>query len=167
MSVRTSSSVIPSFLTACILVLFAAMMNAQVNPPQQKTTLIAPAALAKLLPAFEGWTKGEARSSQIDLTSECCYTFASAPYTKDEFRLKLTIADTGSREEPLLALASMVVTLPEDCVEMWDSGKMSGEITVVVAGRFVVAVEAQKADSLDTLRALLASVDLKAVGALK
>jgi len=86
-----------------------------------------------------------------------------------------------------MALALSVVTLPEDhvdqippattikrmkvdgspAVEMWDSEKLNGEITVVVGGRFVASVETSKADSLETLRAILAGVNLKALGALK
>jgi hypothetical protein len=50
---------------------------------------------------------------------------------------------------------------------MWDSEELTGEIAVVVAGRFVVSVEASTADSLESLRAILAGVDLKALGALR
>ena len=149
--------------------------------------LVAPAVLAKLLPAPDGWTKGDIRSSQIEISAECTYTAACLPLTKDDLRLKVTVADTGSHTEALIALATLVVTLPDDCVqevppattikkakvnglptaEMWDAAKKSGEISVVVNDRFVVTVEAQKAESLDQLRAVLAGMDLKAVAALK
>jgi hypothetical protein len=102
-------------------------------------------------------------------------------------QVKLTLADTDGHADSLVALAPMVISLPDDhvgqvppattitrlkvegspAVEMWDSEKLTGEIAVVVAGRFVVSVETSKADSLESLRAVLASVDLKALGALK
>jgi hypothetical protein len=107
-----------------------------------------------VLPAPEGWTKIDSRLKQIDISQECSYTSASVSYTKDGMRVKLTLADTGSHQEALMALALSVVTLPEDhvdqippattikrmkvdgspAVEMWDSEKLNGEITVVVRG---------------------------------
>ena len=40
-------------------------------------------------------------------------------------------------------------------VESWDGQKKSGEIAVVVGGRFVVSLESSKVDDLETLRGLL------------
>jgi hypothetical protein len=176
MSARTTAMMV--FLTAAAVSVGAHTFAA--------TELVAPAALEKLLPTPEGWTRADPRLKQIDLSEECSYTSAIAFYTKGETRVKLTLADTGSHAEGLMALASSVVTLPEDhadqfaattikrskiegspAVEMWDAEKFSGEITVVVGGRFVASVESPKADSLETLRAILAGVDLKALGALK
>lgn len=177
------------FTFTCIVFLFVSSSAAQGAQPAQggAAKLVAPAVLAKLLPTPEGWTRGEIRSSQIEISAECNYSTACLPLTKGEMRLKVTVADTGSHTDALIALASLVVTLPDDCVqqvppattikkakvnglptaEMWDAAKQSGEISVVVNDRFVVTVEAQKAESLDALRAVLASVDLKAIAALK
>jgi len=172
--------------TAIWVFLTAAAISPRAYSPTN-TELVAPAALEKLLPAPEGWTKIDSRLKQIDISQECSYTSASVSYTKDGMRVKLTLADTGSHQEALMALALSVVTLPEDhvdqippattikrmkvdgspAVEMWDSEKLNGEITVVVGGRFVASVETSKADSLETLRAILAGVNLKALGALK
>jgi hypothetical protein len=174
--------------TTAILVFLSA---AAVSPAAYSPTnieLVAPAALEKLLPAApEGWTRLDVRLKQIDISQECSYTSAATAYTKGEMRVKLTLADTGSHEEGLMALAMSVVTLPDNhfdqippattirrvkidgspAVEMWDAEKINGEITVVVGGRFVASVEASKADSLETLRAILTGVDLKALSALK
>lgn len=172
--------------TAMLVFLVAAAASPGAFSPAAPE-LIAPSVLEKLLPAPEGWTKGDVRSKQVDISQECSYTSASASYIKGETRVKLMVADTGSHSEGLMALAMSVVTLPDDhvdqippatvirrikiggspAVEMWDSEKLNGEIAVVVGGRFVVAVETSKADSLETLRAILAGVDLKALGALK
>jgi hypothetical protein len=86
-----------------------------------------------------------------------------------------------------MALAPMITTLPEDfegkvppatilkrmkidgspASEMWDAEKMTGEVTVLLGGRFVVSVDAQKADSPELLRTMLALVDVKALASLK
>ena len=164
---------------------------AAVSPAAYSTTtseLVSPAVLEKLLPsAPEGWTRLGARLNQVNISDDCSYTSASATFTKGDMRVKLTVADTGSHAEGLATLAMSVVTLPDGHVgkippattiarikidgspaaEMWDADKLQGEITVVVNGRFVASVETSKADSLETLKAILAGVDLKALGALK
>ena len=173
--------------TAILLFLTAAAVSPAAYSPTD-TELVSPAVLEKLLPAApEGWTRLEVRQNQVNISEECSYTSASTTYTKGEMRVKLTLADTGSHAEGLAALAMSVVTLPDDhvgkippatlitrmkidgspAVEMWDSEKLNGEITVVVGGRFVASVETSKADTLETLRAFLTGVDLKALGALK
>ena len=173
--------------TAILVLLTAAAVSPAAYSPTN-TELVAPAVLEKLLPAApDGWTRLDVRLKQIDISQECSYTAADTTYTKGEMRVKLTLADTGSHQEGLMALAMSVVTLPDDhfdeippatvikrmkidgspAVEMWDSEKLSGEIAVVVGGRFVASVEGSKADGLDSLRAVLNGVDLKALGSAK
>ncbi len=176
MSQRTTAILVSLIVTAVSVGAYA----------PANTELVAPAALEKLLPRPEGWIRADLRLKQIDISQECSYTYASAFYTSGEMRVKVTLADTGSHAEGLMALASSVVLLPEDhhdqisastirrskidgspAVEMWDAEKLNGEITVVVGGRFVASAEASKADTLETLRAILSTVDLKALAALK
>jgi hypothetical protein len=173
--------------TAILVFLTAAAVSPAAYAPTN-IELVSPAALEKLLPAApEGWTRLDVRLKQVDISQECSYTSASAVYRKGEMRVKLTLADTGSHQEGLIALAMSVVTLPDGHVgkippattitrvkidgspagEMWDSEKLNGEIAVVVDGRFVASVETAKADNLESLKAILAGVDLKALGALK
>jgi hypothetical protein len=147
---------------------------------------VAAAALQKLLPSIDGWTSGVARADLVEISADAKYSFASLNFTKDDLRVKLTLADTGSSADGLTALAAMVVTMPEDyagqvgglaikrmqiggspAVEAWDAQKSAGEISVVVGGRFVATVEASKVDSVATLRGILDKVDLKALAALK
>jgi hypothetical protein len=176
-----------TLLSTAMLVFFTSAAAAPDAHPFLNGELVAPAALEKLLPAPEGWTRGVARSRQIDIAADCSYTIASVSYARDEMQVKLTLADTDGHADSLVALAPMVISLPDDhvgqvppattitrlkvegspAVEMWDSEKLTGEIAVVVAGRFVVSVEASTADSLESLRAILAGVDLKALGALR
>jgi len=173
-------------LTGLILFSFLAVpVTAQVKEVAD-SQLAAPAVLAKLLPTVDGWTRSEPRLNQID-SDGCTYTLASATYSTDSIRIKLTLADTARHAETLAILASAIVNLPDNyegkvppattikrsktdntrASEMWDADKLSGEIVVVAAGRFVVQVESQKADSLDSLHLLLKAVDLKALASLK
>lgn len=173
--------------TAILVFLTAAAVSPSAYSPM-RTELVSPAVLEKLLPAApEGWTRLAARLNQVNISDECSYTSASTTYAKGEIRVKLMLADTGSHAEGLATLATSVVTLPDDHVgkippattitrmkidgspamEMWDAEKLNGEITVVVAGRFVASVETSKADSVEALKAILSGVDLKALGALK
>ena len=168
----------------------AAFVALTANPiamtPPASTGFITPAALQNVMPVIEGWTRGEPRAGEVD-NPDCRYTFATAVYTRDETRLKVTLADTDSSSTALAALATMVVTLPDDysgkippastiqrfqiagspAAELWDAEKMKGELVLVLANRFVVEVQAQKADAPETMRAVLASVDLKALAALR
>lgn len=180
-------SLIP-FLSVVMLVVLASAAAAQVSqPPSSSARNVPPAELAKLLPAPDGWDRGEVRSSQVELSAECAYACAFVPLVKGDTRVKVTLSDTGGHADALTARAALVVTLPEGSVtevppattikrlkidgspaaEMWDAQTKTGEITVVIGGRFVATVEAQRAGSLDALRAILASVDLKSLAALK
>jgi hypothetical protein len=182
----------PACLRRCVSVAFVAGLlmilpfaaGAQA-PSSQQDHLIAPDAFARLLPTVAGWTKTEGGTGTIDL-SDCSYSYASARYTKNEARAKLTLADTGGHQDSLMALAASVMVLPEghsevippastvarvklgehQAAEMWDGAKLAGEIVVVIGNRFVVSVEAAKVDGLDPIREILAAVDLKAIAVL-
>ena len=174
-----------TFFLAAVLTAIATPL---VSEPQIKTVPpVAATTLQKLLPAAEGWTKGDPRATEVVISPESKYTYASATYSKGDLKLLLTLADTGISSDSLTALAMMVITLPDDyseqvppastikrvqfagspAAEMWDGEKHAGEITVLVGGRFVAKIEASKADTLDTLRTLLTQVDLKALAAVK
>ncbi len=170
----------PVFLAATAAATAPAALQTKTVPP------VPAAALQKLLPSVDGWTSGVERSGEVALSPEIKYTFASVALTKDDLRVKLQLSDTGFSADGLMVLAAMIVNLPEDysgevagavmkrmlimgspAVESWDSQKRTGELAVIVGGRFVVSLEASKVDGLDTLRAILARVDLKALAALK
>jgi hypothetical protein len=187
MSAPISRKTVVALLLTGLLAAFPSMTVAQVQQPSAPDShLVAPPALAKLVPSVEGWTKSEVRLNQV-AAGGCNYTAAAVTYSKGENRVTLTLADTGTHPESLMALASPIVTLPADysaalqpattikrlkigespAYEMWNGEKMTGEVTVVVGGRFVAAVEAVKGDGLESLRKILEGVDLKALAALK
>jgi hypothetical protein len=176
-STTCTGGLVTSFVAAAVL---AGAAQTKAVPP------VAPAALQKLLPTIDGWTGGVARADLVEISPDAKYSFASQTFTKDDQRVKLTLADTGFSTDSLAALATMVLSMPEDysgdvgglaikrsliggspAVEAWDAKKTAGEVTVVVGGRFVASLEASKIDSLATLRGMLDKIDLKALAALK
>ena len=175
---KACACALPFFLFAAVATSAAAQTKSV--PP------VAADALQKLLPTVDGWTSGPARADLVELSADTKYSFASVTLTKGDQRVKLTLADTGSNADSLAALATMVVSMPDDYsgdvgemsikrssiggspgVETWEAKKTTGEVTVVVGGRFVATVESSKIDSVATLRSILEKVDLKALGALK
>jgi len=179
---RASSHVVACALAVTVVgaVCVRAAGQSKAVPP------VAAAALEKLLPTIDGWTSGATRADLVELSADSKYSFASVTLTKADQRVKLTLADTGSSADSLGALATMVVSMPDDYsgdvgdmsikrtaiggspgVETWDAKKTAGEVTVVVGGRFVATAESSKIDSVATLRGIVDKVDLKALGALK
>ena len=147
MSTRTTAILV--FLTA------AAVSPAAYSPTNIE--LVSPAVLEKLLPAApEGWTRLEVRLKRIDISQECSYTSASTAY--HERRDAREAHDRGHQiprggahgagyvgghaaddRFDQIPPATMIKRMKVDgspAVEMWDSEKLNGEITVVVGGRF-------------------------------
>jgi len=169
-------------VVACLAVASITIVSGQSTSPKP----VAAAALQKLLPSVEGWTNTPIRANQIVLSPEATYTYASVTMTKDDWRAMVQLSDTAGSSDALTALA-MIVICPPDAftadmpaqtikrrtvgdvaiAEMWNADQSSGEITAVVANRFVVTVDSPHADSLRMLRDIFAKVDLAAVAALK
>lgn len=174
------------WLPALTSVFVAASIFSASASQNKPATPVPAATLQKLLPVVDGWTGTPPRTDLVVMSPDVTYSFASTTLVKDAVRVKVTLSDTGGSADTLTALAVVVVSMPEDfsesvsgstvkrtqiggspASEIWDSQKSSGEITVVVAKRFVAAVESSKVDSLATLRAILDKIDLKALGELK
>ena len=181
---------VPVLVSVALASLFAASVAGRDRTggaPIPPTDTVAPAALQTLLPAPDGWTKARAGSEVIALSPQTSYASANVLFTKDTMTLRVTLADTGGVKDTLISLATMVMTLPEDysevvppattikrsvfkgspAAEMWDSANAEGEFVVVVGGRFVARVEGSHLDAADTLRSILALVDLKKLAELK
>ena len=176
----TDGAGIVSFIAVVILTSTAGAQS----PP---VSLIPVATLQALMPVPDGWTKITERASQVALSPTCDYTFATATYTKDAMRLKVTLADSGGAADSLLTLAPMIVSLPDDylekvppatvvtrrkigglpAAERWDGAKKEGDLTIVVDGRFVVSLEGSQLDGLDTLHGIAAQIDVKKLAAAK
>lgn len=148
---------------------------------------VAPTALQALLPAPAGWTRGKVSADRFEMSPTAAYTAASAMYTKDEMKLKVTIADSAKVSDALIALATTIQTLPENysadippattvkrltikdspASERWNAETNEGELTALIGGRFIVKVEGSSLDSADTLHTILQQVDFQKLAGLK
>jgi len=173
-------------MLAGALAMSAAVVAAQA-PSQTTVPTVAATVLQPLLPAPPGWTTERSGASQVELSDTCAYPVVDASYLKDAMRVRLRLVDSGRASDSLMALATMVMTLPADyaaevppattitrvlykgspAAERWDAAQGEGEITVVVDGRFIVQAEGTHLDSLATLRSVVDLVDVKKLAELK
>lgn len=150
-------------------------------------SIVTPAALQPLLPAPDGWTKVADSARQMAVSPGCEYSVAFASYTRGAMRAKVTVADTGGAAECLVLLAPMISALREGhaetiapattvarikheygtAAERWDGAERVADIEVLLGSRFVVTLEGRQMDSLDDLRVMLKSIDLRKLGDLK
>jgi hypothetical protein len=162
-------------------------MSAGLPAAGRSEALVSAAALEALIPAPTGWTKVSGRASEVTIAPSVAYVSADASFTKDAMRVRVTISDTDGSADVLLVLATMVTTLPDGhtqtmkpattitratyknwpSAERWDAVKMAGELTVVVNGRFVVALDGSGFESPATLFEVLEAIDFEAVAKLK
>lgn len=175
-------------LAAAAIVTFSARtatLNGQA--PAKGVPPVAVTSLRPLLPTVDGWTKGQSAGDRIVLSDTCAYAYADTIYTNGEMEVRVTLADTGKAEDSLISLATMIVSFPDGytdeippattikridyngspAAERWDAAKNEGEFTVLIGGRFVAKAEGKRVDALETLRAFIARVDLKALADLK
>jgi invasion protein IalB len=184
---RPSFGIVLGFVTFAMALTAAFCAQRLQARERQHVATVPVAALEKLLPAPAGWTKTDAKSDQVVVSADCSHPVATVVYTQREKRVKITIADSGGNQESLVLLAPMVVMLPEgysgqvppatrivrlardgsQVAERWDEGNGDGEITMLVKGRFVASVEGSHVDSLDTLRAIIGTIDFKQLADLK
>jgi len=186
MATRSSFRLIFGFATFA-LAMAVAYCSTHLQAQEQVVPTVPVAELEQLLPAPAGWTKVEAKTDQVVISPDCSHPVAAVMYTQGEMRLKISLADSGRHPNSLMALAPMIVLLPEgsserippatkierlkrdgaQVAERWNEQKGNGEITMLVGGRFVASVEGMNVDGLDTLRAILAAIDLKKLAELK
>ncbi len=185
MSIRLGSRIIIPVM-AIALGMTAAFCATRLHARQHVATVPA-AVLEQLLPAPAGWTQTDVKTDQVVISADCNQSVATALLAQGEMRVKVTLADSGMHPDSLMALAPMVVILPEgsserippatkierpqrdgmQMAERWDERKNAGEITIVVKGRFVAAAQGTNIESLDTLRAILNVIDFKKLAELK
>ena len=138
-------------------------------------------ALKALLPQVNGWTQSDARGEQS--TMPVALSRAEARYRQGESVVELEITDTALNQ---LLLAPMSMFLASGYsersddgfkraakvgghpgMEDWNVGSKRGEITVVVANRFIVQGTGRDVADLAAVRQVVESVDLGRLAALK
>jgi hypothetical protein len=185
MATRSSLRLIVAFATF-VFALAAAFWLARVQPHAQVATVPA-LALEQLLPAPAGWTRVDLKTDKVVISADCSHPVAVANYVLGEMHVKITLADSALHADSLMALAPMIVMLPDgyserippatkisrlqrdgaQVAERWDDQKANGEITMLVKGRFVASIEGSHLDNLDTLRTMLGAIDMKKLSELK
>lgn len=138
-------------------------------------------ALKALMPEVGGWTKGEVRGEQTNLPM--AISRAEARYRKDNSSIELEITDTAL-SQLLLAPMSMFLTSGyaersddgfkraariggHPGMEEWNTSSKRGEVTAVVANRFIVQATGHDVADLAVMRQVVESVDLTKLGSLK
>lgn len=137
--------------------------------------------LEALLPSPAGWTKGKSKGEQM--TTIVSISNAEVDYTKAAMNAHLEITDSALSQMLLAPLAMMLaagysersssgykksmVTNGSPGYEEWNSDDKTGEITVVVANRFIVAAKGSHLDNIESLRGIVTQVDLNKLAALK
>lgn len=165
----------------------AATLASLVSTPAQAPALVAPAALEKLLPAPQGWTRTRTNQTRIELSPTAAYSYADAVYNNGPMKMRVTLADTASTPDCLSALATLVTSFPAGHVSQippattirrltltdgpaalrWDNAAKEGEFIVVIGNRFVAKAEGSSLETSDILQTTVEQIDLKAVAALR
>jgi hypothetical protein len=137
--------------------------------------------LVALLPEFSGWTrskpKGEQQSMGITMSR------AHAEYEKGESSIELEIVDSSFNQLVLTPLSMYLAAgfserstdgykkatplAGHPGFESWENDAKRAEVTVVVANRFIVHGTGRSVDSAAPVKALVQSVDLGKLAALK
>lgn len=133
------------------------------------------------LPQVSGWSMGNARGEQVNMP--VAISRAEAQYTKDNSRVELEIVDTAL-SQLLMAPMSMFLAAGysersddgfkraakvggQPGFEEWNAGDKRGEVTAVVANRFIVKGTGHDVANIDAVRGVVESVDLGKLATLK
>jgi X-X-X-Leu-X-X-Gly heptad repeat protein len=137
--------------------------------------------LKALLPEMDGWTRTDPKGEQVSMPVS--HSRAEAHYRKDGAEIELEISDTAlnqlllapismflqsgysERSDNGFARAAKVANQPG--FEEWNAASHHAEVTAVAGGRFVVRATGEGVPSIDPVRALVESVDMAKLVALK
>lgn len=137
--------------------------------------------LKALLPEPSGWTRTNARGEQANMP--IAISRAEARYQKGDATIELEITDTAL-SQLLLAPLSMFLGAGysersdegfkrstkiggQPGYEEWNAESKHGEVTAVVANRFIVKADGRDVQDLAPVRQLVEAVDLSKLAGLK
>jgi hypothetical protein len=137
--------------------------------------------LVALLPSPAGWTKSKPTGKQV--TAVISTSNAEASYTKGPMNVRLEITDSAFSQLLLAPLSMMLAAGYSErssdgykksvsmsgspAYEEWGSDTKQGEVTALVANRFIVSAKGSSLDSIDSLRTIVNQVDLNKLAAMK
>jgi hypothetical protein len=137
--------------------------------------------LILMMPEPAGWTRNKPRGDQI--TVGVSISKAEAEYTKGDSTIRLEITDTSFSQLLMAPLSMMLMTGYSERssdgykkyaalggspgFETWDNEPKNGEVTVVVANRFIVNAKGNNVPNIEAVRSLVQAIDLGKLAALK
>ena len=148
---------------------------------QGSATAVPFEALVALIPEIPGWTRSEPRGENV--SRPIAYSRAEVRYTMGEGRLHLEITDTA-RSEILIAPVAMFMgpgyaerstdgfksattVGGYPAAEDWNRRSRRGEVTVLVANRFLVKASGDDVAGVEVVRQAVERVDFGKLAALK
>lgn len=147
---------------------------AQTGPDGKPITSVDFEKLVDLLPSPSGWDRGKPEGHQM--SAPVAVSVAEAQYTKGTTHAHVTITDSALSQMFMMPFTMMMsMNYAEKStsgykksaayggqpgLEDWNADTKHGEITVVVNKRFVVQINGDGLDSMDTLKAVANSIDL-------
>ena len=137
--------------------------------------------LMTVLPTVDGWEMAKPTGERM--TAPVPFSKAEARYTKGDARIGVEITDSGFNRlvfAPFMMMMAAGYEKETDSgyeksakiggnpgFEKWNSENKDGEITILVANRFVVKFEGDGLDDIKTLHSFAAATDLSKLAALK
>ena len=137
--------------------------------------------LKTMVPEISGWTRGDVRGEQVTMGGKI--SKASTRYEKGDSSFTLEIVDSSFNQ---LFLAPFTMFMAAGFEERSDDGYSKamtlagspgfekgrkqgndGEVTVVVANRFVVSADGNNVENIDVLKKAVQAVDLAKLAAMK
>ena len=134
-----------------------------------------------LFPALDGWEKGKPTGEKM--TSPFAYSTAEVTYTKGDSRIQLKMADSGFNQ---LFFAPFTMAMQagyeketsdgyeksaqvagQPGFEKWNTEGKDGELTAIVAKRFLVTIEGNNVDDVKVLHEVAGKIDMAKLAALK
>ncbi len=137
--------------------------------------------LVALVPDFPDWTRTTPHG--IQASAGIALSAATAEYTKGDSTIKLEIMDSAFNDLILAPLSMMLVPAyaertPEGYkrfaavngspgFESWRNDVNEGDVTVVVADRFVITARGLNVASIDVVRSLVKAIDVGALATIR
>ena len=137
--------------------------------------------LKSFLPELAGWTKGRPRGEQM--TTPYVISNAKAHYTSGDSSMDIEITDSALNPMIFAPFAAFMAAGYDERTrdgykrsaaiagspgfESWEKGPGHGEVTVIVANRFVVLASGRRVPGIDTVRRAVTAIDLAKLGRVK
>lgn len=137
--------------------------------------------LKSLLPEMRGWTRTRPRGEQM--TTPFAISNAKAHYTMGESTMDIEITDSALNQMIFAPFAMFMASGYEERsdegykkagtiagspgFESWEKNAKRGEVTVIVANRFVVQAKGRRVASVDSVKKAIETIDLAKLATLK